>query len=157
MVFPLGFAGFDAAVKAAIDDVLTVDAVEVQGVIDTTISRSEDLNTEAFNTVKERVRPSVFGGYEGAQVVVNAHANAHTITHDTIIEVKAALADFAKQLGESLKDLGNAEDQSKAMLDRLAGITPGDAGNSTHEATEQQTGFDINGTPTDETTDEGSS
>lgn len=125
-------------------DQLVVDEAEVRAVVTKTRGHATKIDAKGVEGAKQKVTPAAFGSYAGADVVVSAHTKAATITAETIAKVKEALETFATDLETALETTGNADLSSKSYLEKLGGITPGDAGESTNQQAENETGFDLN-------------
>lgn len=142
----------------AVTDALTVDADEINDVINKTSAQAVELVDDNFKKARQLVTPAAFGSYSGAQVVVSAHESAHTITEQTIADVQKSLQDFAAGLRAALAETQNVDQSSKnrldsAVLGAMSQIDAGDAGQGTHDRAENETQFDLNDQPS--TTDEG--
>ncbi|MEU4418849.1 hypothetical protein [Nocardia salmonicida] len=147
--------GFVANIRNDVAKALTVDRAEIEAVVTQTRVHANEISASGVTNAKQRVTRASFGSYEGADVVVTAHSKAATITAQTIEQVKEALKTFAKDLEASLETTENADTTSKTYLERMGAITPGDAGESTQQQAENETGFELNDQKAP-TTEEGS-
>ena len=120
---------------------------QVQEVITLTNAQATNLNTAAFKSLK--ISGTAFGGYEGAQVVVATHGNAHSVATEMISGVKEDLEGFVTQLTEALRRSTEADELSEAALLKMAEVQVTDHGDTKHAAAVDSTGFATNETHVD--------
>lgn len=117
---------------------------QVQDVIRMTNQQVANLNTETFTSLK--ITGTAFGGYEGAQVIVETHGNAHSVATEMISGVKEDLQGFVTQLTAALGRSTEADELSEAALLKMAEVQVTDHGNTRHAAAVDSTGFATNNT-----------
>jgi hypothetical protein len=116
---------------------------QVQDVIRLTMQQLGHLNTETFTSLE--ITGTAFGGYEGAQVIVETHGSAHSVATEMISGVKEDLQGFVTQLTAALSRTTEADELSEAALLQMAEVQVSDHGNTRHDAAVDSTGFATNG------------
>jgi hypothetical protein len=117
---------------------------QVQDVIRMTVQQVANLNRETFTSLK--ITGAAFGGYEGAQVVVDTHGSAHSVATEMISGVKEELQGFVTPLTAALGRSTEADELSEAALLKMAEVQVSDHGDTKRDAAVDSTGFATNAT-----------